>query len=67
MKKLMLIVNPNAGRGAYKVNFVEALNMLDRNGYSVTLFFTRQPGDATMFVEKYAKSFDTIICMGTLV
>ena len=64
MKKLMLIVNPNAGRGAYKVNFVEALNMLDANGYSVTLFFTRQQGDATVFVEKYARSFDAIICIG---
>ncbi len=64
MKKLMLIVNPNAGRGAYKVNFVEALNMLDRNGYSVTLFFTRQLGDATKFVGKYGHSFDTVICIG---
>lgn len=28
-KKLMLIINPSAGKGAYKVNLGEALQVLD--------------------------------------
>ena len=42
MKKLMLVVNPNAGRGAYRTNFVDALNAFDRGGYVTTLFFTKE-------------------------
>ena len=43
-KKLMLIVNPAAGRGGYKVNFAEALHTLDLGGYRTTLFFTSGRG-----------------------
>ena len=64
MKKLMLIVNPAAGKGSYKVNFGEALNVLDRGGYRTTLFFTSSPGDATDFARDNAASFDTVACIG---
>ncbi len=40
----MLIVNPAAGRGGYKVNFAEALHTLDLGGYRTTLFFTSGRG-----------------------
>ena len=30
--KLMLIINPAAGRGAYKINLPEALQLLDQGG-----------------------------------
>ena len=64
MKKLMLIINPAAGKGSYKVNFGEALNVLDRGGYRTTLFFTSSPGDATVFARDNAASFDTVACIG---
>lgn len=64
MKKLMLIVNPNAGRGAYRTNFVDALNAFDRGGYVTTLFFTKNRGDATEYVAKHGAAFDTIACIG---
>lgn len=64
MKKLMLIVNPNAGRGAYKYGFVEALNALDDGGYRPTLFFTHQRGEATELVEHFGSDFDTVVCIG---
>ena len=63
-KKLMLIVNPAAGKGGYKMNFGEAMNALDRGGYQVTLFFTSGKGDATLFAREHAEEYDTIACVG---
>ena len=61
---LMLIINPMAGRGAYKVNFGEALSLLDNGGYRTTLFFTRARGDSTRFAARYGANFDTVACIG---
>ena len=63
-KSLMLIVNPMAGRGAYKTNFGEAMALLSRGGYRVTLFFTASHGDSTRFAAEHAGSFDTVACIG---
>ena len=63
-KKLMLIVNPAAGRGGYKVNFAEALHTLDLGGYRTTLFFTSGRGEATEFAARHAGAFDTVACIG---
>ena len=63
-KKLMLIVNPAAGRGAYKVNFGEAMQVLARGGYAVTLYFTEQAGDANRIAASCAAGFDTVACIG---
>lgn len=63
-KKLMLIINPAAGRGGYKLNLGEALQTLDNGGYHSTLFFTRGCGDATELAAQYAAEFDTVACIG---
>ena len=63
-KKLMLIVNPAAGKGGYKLNFGEAMSALDRGGYRVTLFFTSGKGDATIFAREHGEEYDTIACVG---
>ena len=47
MKKLMMIINPVAGSGGYKLNFAEGMRLLSDNDYATALFFTRQKGDAT--------------------
>ena len=64
LKRLMLIVNPMAGRGAYKTNFGEAMQALSQGGYAVTLFFTAQRGDATRFAASYAGDYDAVSCIG---
>ena len=63
-KKLMLIINPAAGRGAYKVNLGEALQVLDMGGYRTSLFFTSDRGEATEFARAHASGFDTVACIG---
>lgn len=63
-KKLMLIINPAAGRGGYKFNFGEAMLTLSRGGYDPTLFFTSARAEATNFAAKYADRFDAVACIG---
>ena len=63
-KSLMLIVNPKAGRGSYRISFGDAMYVLAEGGYRTTLFFTRKRGDATRFAAQYAADYDTVACIG---
>ena len=63
-KKLFLIINPAAGRGAYKNSFAEAMHLLSRGGYVPTLAFTQGPGDATRFAAEHAPDYDLVACIG---
>ncbi|MBQ6317455.1 MAG: YegS/Rv2252/BmrU family lipid kinase [Oscillospiraceae bacterium] len=64
MKKLMLIVNPSAGRGGYRYYFGEAMKTLADGGFRTELFFTGGPEDATEFAKAYAAEFDAVACVG---
>ncbi|MBQ1791575.1 MAG: YegS/Rv2252/BmrU family lipid kinase [Oscillospiraceae bacterium] len=64
MKKLMLIVNPSAGRGGYRYYFGEAMKTLADGGFRTELFFTGGPEDATEFARAYAAGFDAVACIG---
>ena len=63
-RKLLLIVNPAAGRGGYKNNLGEALLTLDRGGCRSTLFFTAGRGEATRIAAQQAAAYDAIACVG---
>ena len=43
-RKLLLIVNPAAGRGAYKKDFADGLKLLDDGGCRTTVIFTGHRG-----------------------
>lgn len=64
MKKLMLIVNPAAGRGGYKNNFGEAMHILHNGGYEVTLYFTAGRGEATALAAEHVREFNAVACVG---
>ena len=63
-KKLMLIINPAAGRGGYKLNLPDALHLLDRGGFRTTLFFTAGRGEATEFAAAHGEEYDVVACVG---
>ena len=63
-QKLMLIVNPAAGRGAYKPGLADALQVLDAGGYRTTVFFTADRGHASNFAAQYGADYDTVACIG---
>ena len=62
--KLMLIINPAAGRGAYKYTLPEALQLLDQGGCRTTLYFTAGRGDATRFAAEHGAEYDIVACVG---
>ena len=45
-KRMMLIINPMAGRSGYKNGFGEVMNILDSGGYLTTVYFTQGRRDA---------------------
>ncbi|MBQ1552135.1 MAG: acylglycerol kinase family protein, partial [Clostridia bacterium] len=63
-KKLLLIINPKAGRSSYKIGFADVMLTLSQGGYDTTVRFTEGRGDATRFAAEHAKEFDTIACIG---
>ncbi len=64
LKKLMLILNPVAGRGAGLDSLAMVLEVLHRGGYIPSVFFTSGAGDATKLVLEHAESFDCVTCIG---
>ena len=55
-KKLMLIINPAAGRGAYKLNIGDALQILDAGGYRTTLYYTAAPTEVELDMLPHSRS-----------
>ena len=64
MKKLMLIVNPNAGKGGYKTALGEALHIFYKAGYLPEVYFTAKPGEATQLCLDHAANYDLLVCLG---
>lgn len=64
MKKLLLIVNPNAGRNGFRNCLSDVLYNLHIGGFETTVAFTNAHGDATRFAAERGGDYDRIVCMG---
>lgn len=64
MKKLMLIVNPNAGKKKIRAQLCDLIDRLSQNGYISTVFITDPVHGAEEIVDKYSDDFDVIVCSG---
>lgn len=63
-KKVLLIINPIAGKQTAKNKIYEIINSFIQAGYEVTVHLTQSAGDATQKVAQQAKRFDRIVCCG---
>lgn len=63
-KKLMLLMNPVAGKGSCVAALGSVLEILYNGGYVPTVFFTSCAGDATRLVLEHGSNFDCITCVG---
>lgn len=63
-KRLMLVVNPHAGKSGYKAVLPDILNILYAGGYQPTVFFTQCAGDAPGLVEENAGDYELVVCLG---
>ena len=64
IKKIMLIINPCAGRKSGKKNADKVISMLKKQEAECTLYMTNKRGDATQFVVDDGDKYDIVACMG---
>ena len=64
MKKLLLLINPHAGKGGYRSGLGEALLEFHRAGFVTTVRFTDKRGDAPVIAAAEAAEYDRIVCVG---
>lgn len=64
MKRMMLIINPAAGKSAIRDNLMGIVKTFTEENYIVSIFMTQQKGDAVRFAKEEAKGFDILVCVG---
>ena len=64
MKKLLLIVNPRAGKNKSKEPLYDAIARLSEGGYLIRVAETRGRGDATRFAREMGPEYDVVACYG---
>ena len=64
-KKLLLIVNPCSGKAKMKTELLSVVSVLSAGGYEVTVYPTKNRGDATVKVEELQKDeYEIIVACG---
>lgn len=63
-KRIMLIINPKAGKGQYRTEISHILEVLCTSGAVVTVYMTRYSGHARELAEQHASNYDIAACIG---
>ena len=63
-KQVLLIVNPNAGKGKVQNRIPEIQEDLIKTGYKVDIINTKKNFSAKDIIKKYNKKLDIVICCG---
>ena len=64
MRKLLFLVNPNAGQRKVNKALADIIGIFNESGYEVTVFLTTGPGSGTRIVEERAKDYHLVVCAG---
>lgn len=64
MKKLLLIINPLAGKRRATEYMIDILKVYKSEGYITTVFLTGYKGDAYNYISNLDESYDHIVCCG---
>lgn len=62
--RVLLIMNPVSGRFQSKTNMFEIVSIFSKAGCVPTALTTTGAGDASRYVEQYAKNHDIVVCCG---
>jgi len=63
-KKMMLLVNPNAGKGQYRNCLADVLGVFCSADILPTVFYTQYPGNAMELIKKHSTDYNIVACMG---
>ena len=64
MKKMLFLMNPNAGQKKAARFLPEILAVFQKGGYEVTIFMTTAPGSGVQIVQPRVADYDLIVCAG---
>ncbi len=64
MKKMLFVINPNAGTRKAGKALPEILSVFNRAGYDVTIYVTDRQGDCTATVQRLAGETELVVCCG---
>ncbi len=64
-KKLLIITNPRSGKGKIKTDLLKIVQIFSDAGFDVTVYPTKQPGDATLKAQSLNNDdYDRIVVCG---
>lgn len=63
-RKLLLAVNPRAGKSAMKNKLLPVIERFTQGGYEVTVFTTQRAGQLPDYIRENAERFDLVVCSG---
>lgn len=63
-RRMMLLVNPNAGKSGYKSSLTPVIEEFCKEDFIPSVFFTNHSGHAPELVQQFAEQFDTVVCLG---
>lgn len=64
LKKMLFVVNPNAGMRKVNRYLADIIGMFNQAGYEVAAHVTAGPGDGARVVREKAKDVDLVVCAG---
>ncbi len=64
MKKMLFILNPNAGMRKANRYLPQIISIFNRADYQVSVHITASQGDATAITEQLARQMDVVVCCG---
>ncbi len=64
MKKLLLIINPSAGKSAMSHSLYEVSEVFVKGGYDLTVYISKSGEDMRHTVRDRAMEFDVVVCCG---
>ena len=64
MKKMLFIMNPNAGKCKGKRYLAEIIDLYNRAGYEVTVYMTSSQGHATQIARDRTEGMNVVVCCG---
>lgn len=64
MKKLLLVINPEAGKSALRSQLIDVVDLFTKNGYIVTSVVSQSSDHVGEILREYANNSDLIVCCG---
>ena len=64
MQNMLLLVNPNAGKSAYRTELGGILKVISDGGWLPSVYFSPAPGEIPEAAARFAADYDMLACMG---